>query len=101
MKIGIKCEIHTCTIECIESFLKEIFNKENIELIKLSQEARVKTQYYSDKTLAKEECTWIMKGTPDFVVRCKEILLELTDEKIQRIRKEIEKVLDKINYVSP
>ena len=34
MKIGIKCEIHSCTLEFMKRFLCNLYSKEDIKIIK-------------------------------------------------------------------
>ena len=50
-KIGIKCEIHSCTIEFAKQFLKEYFSKEELDFVEDSLKARIDSQYYVDKTV--------------------------------------------------
>jgi len=41
MKIGVKCEIHSCTIEFAKRFLKKYFSAEDFELIDKAFSARI------------------------------------------------------------
>ena len=43
-KIGIKCEIHSCTIEFAKRFLEEFFSEEEIDFTKDSLKARIDSQ---------------------------------------------------------
>src|SRR3989338_7621653 len=49
MKIGIKCEIHSCTIEFAKIFLKEYFEETELEFAEDSLKARINSQYYVDR----------------------------------------------------
>lgn len=51
MKIGIKCEIHSCTIEFVKYFLKTHFSEEDFELIDKAFSARIDSQYYVNKNV--------------------------------------------------
>ena len=45
MRIGIKSEIHSCTVDFVKEYLNDYFNKEEIELIEdsLKQESMSST----------------------------------------------------------
>ena len=92
-KIGIKCEIHSCTIEFIKRFLREFFSEEEIDFIEDSLKARIDSQYYIDRTVPDEQYNKMIKKTPEFLVKCKSILLKLNEKKINEIRKEFQKRL--------
>ena len=52
MRIGIKCEIHSCTIAFAEVFLKEFLSSEDIELLKIALKSRIDLQYYTDRKIS-------------------------------------------------
>lgn len=54
MKMGVKCEIHSCTISFMKSFLQKYFTREEISLIEKSQKARIDAQYYSDRNIPED-----------------------------------------------
>jgi uncharacterized protein (UPF0332 family) len=88
-KIGVKCEIHSCTIEFAKVFLKDYFSKEELDLIEKSQSARVDAQYFVDKTVPDEFSELMIKKAPDFLIKCKAIKEKLTEKKIADIRNKI------------
>jgi len=90
MKIGIKCEIHSCTIEFAKRFLKDYFNKEDFELLEDAFKARIDTQYYVNKDVPNEQYKGILNQAPIFFTKCKNILLKITQREIGDIRKELE-----------
>ena len=51
MKIGIKCEIHSCTINFTKTFLKDYFEDEEFEFIEDSLKARIDSQYYAESII--------------------------------------------------
>ncbi len=87
-KIGVKCEIHSCTIEFIRRFLKENFSSEDFELIDKAFSARIDSQYYVNRKVSDQNYNLIIKKTPLFLVKCKNILLE---------QKEIEEIRNKLS----
>ena len=55
MKIGIKCEIHACTLEFMKVLLQELYSKEDFILISKAFKSRDISQYYVDKIVPKED----------------------------------------------
>lgn len=86
MKIGIKCEIHSCTISFMQNFLNKHFTDEEIELIEKSQKARIDTQYYSDRNISDELYERMINNAALFLAKCKKVLNDLAEEEIENIR---------------
>lgn len=76
MKIGIKCEIHSCTIEFTKRYLKDYFTPEDFELVDKAFSARIDSQYYVNRQVPDLNYDLILKKTPRFLVKCKNIVLE-------------------------
>lgn len=76
MKIGIKCEIHSCTIEFTKRYLKDYFTPEDFELVDKAFSARIDSQYYVNRQVPDRNYDLILKKTPMFLVKCKNIVLE-------------------------
>ena len=76
MKIGIKCEIHSCTIEFTKRFLKDYFSPQDFELINKAFSARIDSQYYVNRQVPDQNYDLIMKKTPAFLVQCKNIVID-------------------------
>ena len=93
-KIGIKCEIHSCTIEFAKRFLGEFFSEEELNFTEDSLKARIDSQYYVDRTVPDEQYNKMIKDSPEFLVKCKSILIKLNEKKINEIRKEFQRALN-------
>ncbi len=89
-KIGIKCEIHDCTLELFK-FIKG-FSAEQISLIAFLKSNRIGVQYYLQKPKEINE-----KEIADFILTCKHVLNSLSYDNIQEIRKRIGKIIDSLN----
>jgi uncharacterized protein (UPF0332 family) len=94
-KIGIKCEIHSCTIEFVKIFLKDYFQENELDFIEKSLKARVDSQYYIDRTVSDEQYDKMVQKTPEFLVKCKSIIIKLNEKKIDEIRKEFQTKITK------
>ena len=89
MNIGVKCEIHSCTISFMKEFLNKHFTHEEIDLVEKSQKARIDTQYYSDRNISDKLYVRIKNDTAFFLVKCKNALNDLTEQEINDIRNKI------------
>ena len=87
MKMGVKCEIHSCTIEFTKRFLKDNFSSQDFELIDKAFSARIDSQYYVNRQVPDQNYDLIMKKTPAFLVKCKNIVID--QKKIIDIRARI------------
>ncbi len=90
MKIGIKCEIHSCTIEFAKRFLKEHFTPEDFELIDKAFSARIDSQYYVNREVPNQNYDLIMRKAPAFLVKCKNIVLG--QKEVESIRGQISSI---------
>jgi uncharacterized protein (UPF0332 family) len=93
MKIGVKCEIHACTLEFMKKLLLGLYSDEDCKLINKAFDARNASQYYVDKIVAKEDTEFIFSNAQYFLSKSKEILLKINEKDILEIRKEIGAVI--------
>ena len=89
-KTGIKCEIHSCTIDFAKSFLSAYFSEEELDLVEASLKARIDAQYYVDRTVSVEQYNKMMTRAPEFLVKCKSILIKLNEKKVNEIRRKFQ-----------
>lgn len=94
MKIGIKCEIHMCTLEFMKVFLADYYSAEDFKLISKAFNTRNTSQYYVDKIVAKEDIDFIISNAPYFLSKSKDILAKINERNIIGIRKEIDKMIN-------
>jgi len=94
-KIGIKCEIHSCSIEFMERFLLDFYTNEDVEIIKKAFDARHISQYYADKIIDEKDSDYIINRAPVFVNKSKDILKRLNHEDINRIVTKLKEVVEK------
>ena len=90
MKIGVKCEIHSCTIEFTKRFLNDYFTSEDFKLIDDAFSARIDSQYYVNRKVSEKNYDFIMKNTPTFLVKCKNVVIE---------QKEVNNIRDQISSI--
>jgi len=92
MKIGIKCEIHSCSLEFMKKFLQSFYSEEEIYLIKIAFDLRSNLQYYPDKLIDESKLLKVKQGAVDFFVKTKEIVSRVTESQISEVRNEFEEV---------
>ncbi len=89
MKIGIKCEIHDCTIALV-SFLEDekIIEKGISEILESDKELRIDNQYYLKNKFVNID----FEKISDFILSIKKSLNKLDREKIEELRKKIKDI---------
>lgn len=95
-RIGVKCEIHTCTIEFANFFLKDYFSEDEIEFLRDSMSARIDSQYYTDRKIKDDLFEKMVYETPRFLIKCKEIINKINEKKIKEIRAKIDAEMSRI-----
>ena len=95
MRLGVKCEIHSCTIEFSKRLLGKYFTKNDISLLNTSLKARIDAQYYVDREVSEEQFQKMIKNAPEFFVKCKSIASRITENEISDIRSNLSKTIHK------
>jgi uncharacterized protein (UPF0332 family) len=88
-KIGVKCEIHSCSIEFMKSFLNDFYLNEDFELIETAFSLRNLLQYYVGKNANKNEVSLVWNNAYDFFVKSREIVSKLNELQIKQIRRKL------------
>ncbi|MDO8516994.1 MAG: hypothetical protein Q7S33_02610 [Nanoarchaeota archaeon] len=98
MKVGIKSEIHDCTIFALKSLFVDlsIINKEIYEELLKSKELRVGSLYY-DKDFGADEILKRAEIAPNFCLKVEAIIDNLSKEDIFKVRKKFEELKDRFN----
>lgn len=85
-KIGIKCEIHDCTIALVKFLEKEdVIKKGTAKALEKDKKLRIDNQYY----LKNKQVNIKIKELSDFIITIREAIDNLDEEKIKEIREEI------------
>ena len=95
MKIGIKCEIHACTLEFMNFALSDFYSGEDIRIIKKAFDTRNTAQYYVDRIVTTEDSDFIFSKANYFLNKSKEVLTKLNENDVKRIRNKIKEVMEK------
>jgi len=93
MKVGIKSEIHDCTIFALNSIFVELemVDKDVYDDLSNSRELRVGSLYY-DKDFGKERILSAASTAPKFCLEVESVIDKLSKEDILELRKKFENV---------
>jgi len=92
-KIGVKCEIHDCTIALFEHLFQNRLPSETLGELRKSKSDRIETQYYTRKiTLDLDQS---MKDTKTFILEIEKTLDSLNKEKTIQLFNELKKLTTK------
>lgn len=94
MKIGIKSEIHTCTLEFMKKLLSDFYSTEDYKLINKAFDVRQTSQYYVNKIIAKEDIDFIISKAQYFLSKSKDILSKINEKNISEIRKIVKELIN-------
>ena len=86
-KIGVKCEIHDCTITLFEHLFCDSVPRKIIKDLRNSKEDRVETQYYTHEISVDLE--QVKKKTKKFVLEIENVIDGLNSEKIEELQKRL------------
>jgi len=86
-KIGVKCEIHDCTIAVFEYLFSDSVPKEILEELRDSKENRVEAQYYTEEINVDLED--VIKKTKQFVLEIEKRIDSLNGESIVKLQKKM------------
>jgi len=88
-KIGIKCEIHDCTIE-VSRFLEEkgILPKGSFDLLDFDKQLRIDNQYY----LKNRKVEIDIRKISEFILKIKDKINSITFDEVEEIRKDFSKL---------
>ncbi len=96
MKIGVKSEIHECTIR-MGGYLSEngILNKNLIDDIEKAKQTRVDMQYYVVKEFRVKEIKENMEAARKFVLDVEKETMGLTTNQIENIRQQLRNMMQR------
>lgn len=87
-KIGVKCEIHDCTITLFEYLFSDIIPKETLKDLRNSKGNRIEAQYYTQEINL--DLGEVISRTKKFVVELEKTTDELNNEEISELRTKLE-----------
>ncbi len=89
IKLGVKCEIHSCSLEFMKQYLGHFYNAQDAEMIKNAIRAREDLQYYADRPVDDSKVDEIRTYCKVFFIKTKDILARITEEQVKAIRESL------------
>ena len=89
LRIGIKCEIHSCSLEFMKVYLTKFYDNKDLDMIQKTFSARINLQYYADRPVDSKVIEEAKKYCKDFFLKTKDILSKITESQISTIRKNL------------
>ena len=91
LRIGIKCEIHSCSLEFMKKYLTMFYDKKDAEMIEKAFSARIDLQYYADRPVDEKVIEETKKHSKLFFIKTKDALSRITEEQVKNIREALKK----------
>jgi uncharacterized protein (UPF0332 family) len=92
LRIGMKCEIHSCFLEFTKKFLGDFYNNNDINMINKAFQARIDLQYYTKRSVDKKIIEQVKNYSKKFYINTKDILSKINESQVEKIREEIRKL---------
>lgn len=90
MKLGVKCEIHDCTLSVGRLLAEEgVLEAGLVEDLALAKQSRIDSQYYVVAELSSKAVNLNVEGARKFVLEVKKDIENLSDEQITKIRSQL------------
>jgi len=89
LRIGVKCEIHACSLEFMKLMLNEFYSNVDSSMIHKAFSARIDLQYYADRPVEMSIITETKTYSKLFFIKTKDILARITEEQIKGIRSKV------------
>ena len=93
-KLGIKSEIHDCSIISIKYLFQNKISLELIEELEKAKEQRINLVYYTNKNIPEKEIKDNINAVPSFLLEIEKLISELRTEEINDLRKNLNKILN-------
>ncbi|MDI6720892.1 MAG: hypothetical protein QMD85_00775 [Candidatus Aenigmarchaeota archaeon] len=94
-KVGIKSEIHDCSIALIKYLFSDIFDKKFLNELEKSKQQRIDVQYYTDRTISDSDYEKNIKSAATFVLTVEEAVGKLSAQNISEARKRLEELVER------
>lgn len=86
LRVGVKCEIHSCSLTFMEELLKGLYNDKDILMIKKAFSARIDLQYYANRPVNEDTIAQVKGYCKEFFLKTKDMLIKLKETQVNEIR---------------
>jgi uncharacterized protein (UPF0332 family) len=92
-KIGVKSEIHDCSIALMCYLFSDIFDKKFFNELEEAKQQRVNVQYYTERTIIDSDYNKNISSVADFVLNVEKAISQLSSRKISEAREKLERLI--------
>ena len=89
MRIGVKCEIHSCSLEFMKQLLGDFYSDKDIEMINKAFSARIDLQYYANRSVDAKAIEQAKSYCRGFFIKTNDIMADILDSQIKSIRNKL------------
>lgn len=89
IRIGINCEIHSCSLEFMKQLLRDFYSDKDIEMINKAFGARINLQYYANRPVDSKVIEQTKSYCSGFFVKTKDIMKDISESQIRSIRNKL------------
>lgn len=89
-KLGVKCEIHECTIALFEYLFRGKISDDLIKELRESKESRIEAQYYTTKITV--DYGMITRQTTAFVLKIEELIDSLDQSAVAELQSKLREI---------
>jgi uncharacterized protein (UPF0332 family) len=93
MKLGVKSEIHSCSMTFMRYALKGYFDESDVKVLERAFEARIDHQYYVTKIPKAEKIDELFESAILFYEKSQNVLLKIDENFIGSVRKRIHSLM--------
>lgn len=86
-RIGVKCEIHACSLAFMNQFLGDFYCATDEKMIRQAFTARIDLQYYTDRPVDDKAIEDAKRHCRTFFIKTKDALARITEDQSITIRK--------------
>lgn len=97
LRFGFKCEIHSCSLLFMDTFLTNHYTSYERELVHKAFDARQDLQYYPDRAVESTVLEELKKGSKIFYIKTKDILANVKETEIEELHLHIKTSLQPKN----
>lgn len=89
MHLGVKCEIHSCSLEFMKQFLSRDYSSKDFQKIQAAFLARTDLQYYANRPVNAKIIEENKRYCKDFYIKSRDLISKITEVQTEEIRKEL------------
>jgi uncharacterized protein (UPF0332 family) len=89
LRIGIKSEIHSCSIAFMEKYLSRFYDSDDVSMMKRAFSARINLQYYANRPVDEDTISQVKGYCKRFFLKTRDILVRIKESDVYEIRESL------------